>query len=383
MKSLFIVNSALVILLLVLSACSSLSYDPDLQGVNERQSNMEMVRVDAVETLIEGYMEEEKLLGLQISFTYNNYYYSAAFGYEDESKTQSMTRASILRTGSIAKTVTALNIMKLVDNNALSLDDSIEQWAPEIANSQNITIRHLLEHTSGINNSTFSFPFMSKVLTSPNRVWQYSEMFEVFNQRSPDFSPSSDFHYSNPNYVLLSYIAEQVSDKSMTQLVEEFAQRYNMSSTAYVGEMNTQVEIIDGYDRSYLPTIGPYTHEGNSMFWSSLEKGAGGMVSTADDLMQLGLSFTHSPFISPQSFRYMTTPGPYPAEGIPGAYYGLGLIQYQVGEDTYWGHAGVDIGFSSQFCFALDKASVFSVMTNVSELDLLPLIKQIKLLLGR
>jgi hypothetical protein len=59
----------------------------------------------------------------------------------------------------------------------------------------------------------------------------------------------------------------------------------------------------------------------------------------------------------------------------------LGLIQYQIGEEEYWGHAGVDIGFSSQFCYSLGKESVFSVMTNVSELDLLPLIEQIKLLL--
>jgi D-alanyl-D-alanine carboxypeptidase len=116
-----------------------------------------------------------------------------------------------VRIGSITKTITATVVLQLVEEGKLHLDDPLSKYQPEVPNGAHITIRQLLNMTSGI----FSYPddsaFWPATDANPNRVWNPKELLAMALKHPPYSPPGQGFHYSDTNYILLGLIIEQIT----------------------------------------------------------------------------------------------------------------------------------------------------------------------------
>jgi D-alanyl-D-alanine carboxypeptidase len=121
------------------------------------------------------------------------------------------------RIGSNTKTFTGTVILQLVDEGKLGLDDPVSKYQPEVPNGENITIRQLLDMTSGLFNYAEDEDFNQTLDTEPQKVWEPRELIEIGFQHPPDFSPGEGFHYSNTNTVLLGMIIEQLTGQPLEQ----------------------------------------------------------------------------------------------------------------------------------------------------------------------
>jgi D-alanyl-D-alanine carboxypeptidase len=125
---------------------------------------------------------------------------------------------NFMRIGSITKTFTATVIMQLVDQGKLRLDDTVGTYQTEVPNSKNITIRQLLNMTSGLFDYTDDLEFEKQAWgTDPFKVWAPQELLAIAYKHPPDFPPDEGWHYNNTNYILLGLLIEQRTHLSVEQ----------------------------------------------------------------------------------------------------------------------------------------------------------------------
>jgi D-alanyl-D-alanine carboxypeptidase len=172
-----------------------------------------------LQSMLDECVNRLKLPGIQAFVrTPDGQTWSGSSGTSDLRRKVPMQRDSVLRVGSVTKTFTSVLVLKLVEEGKLSLDDPLIKWFPGVPNAEAITIRQLLNHTSGIPE------FIPKVMMRsifPSTYWKPQEIVDIITREKPLFTPGSDWEYSNSNYFLLGLIAEELSGKSFTQLLHE------------------------------------------------------------------------------------------------------------------------------------------------------------------
>lgn len=124
--------------------------------------------------------------------------------------------------GSVTKTLTAQAILLLADDGKLKLDDTIEMHMPGLVpNGGNITLRQMLDMTSGIYNGTEDLTFNETLDAQPDKVWSPEEFIKLSLKHEPYFAPGAGFHYSNTNYDILGLVVEKVAGQPLETVFEE------------------------------------------------------------------------------------------------------------------------------------------------------------------
>ena len=113
---------------------------------------------------------------------------------------------------SVTKTFTSALILQMVEDGDVELDASVLEYLPGLRVDPKVTIRMLLDHTSGLRDYFFH-PAIDRILTDhPDRIWSEAESFKYVGK--PYFKPGRGWHYSNTNYLVLGMVAERVGGKS-------------------------------------------------------------------------------------------------------------------------------------------------------------------------
>ncbi|HEU4948596.1 MAG TPA: serine hydrolase domain-containing protein [Kribbella sp.] len=229
------------------------------------------------------------------------------------------------RVGSITKTFTATVVLQLVNEGRLRLDDTVETWLPGVVpDGHRITVRHLLNHTSGLYDYRLTLPLPPKpeFLENRWRTWTAAELAQRAVANPPTFeAPGSAFAYSNTNYILLGQIVEEVTGQSYSEEIERrVIGPLRLRDTEMPG---TSPWIRGPHPRGYMPielqrNVEPqlvdYTEMNPSVF------GAGGeMISSARDLNRFVVALLGGHLLPRQLLDEMRAPG------IEGGKYGLGL----------------------------------------------------------
>ena len=144
--------------------------------------------------------------------------WSGVSGTTDLARKNLMQPGDVLRVGSVTKTFTTVIVLKLVEEGRLGLDDLIAKWFPDFPNSQEITIRQLFNHTSGI---TEIIPKVLMRSILPGTYWKPDELVALIAGDGSNFTPRGTFEYSNTNYIMLGLIAEKITGKPFAQLLHE------------------------------------------------------------------------------------------------------------------------------------------------------------------
>jgi CubicO group peptidase (beta-lactamase class C family) len=276
--------------------------------------------------------------------------YSRSLGYSDVEGKRKADNGSIYRIGSISKTFTTVLVMKAVETNRLQLDQSIDVFFPKIKNADLITIRHLLQHRSGIPNFTDDLGYLTWNSTPKSEA----DMLALLEGSGSAFRPGAQAAYSNSNFVLLSYILERVYQQKYADLLQEHIVRpLGLKNTYYGGKINPSKNECFSYKK-----MGDWIVETETD--SSIPLGAGGIVSTPLDLIHFSDALFGGKLLSQERLQLMRTL----QDG-----FGLGLFQIPFYEKKGYGHTGGLEGFSSIFVhFPTDSLS-FALTSNGTNMN--------------
>ncbi|MBE8475462.1 serine hydrolase domain-containing protein [Streptomyces justiciae] len=227
------------------------------------------------------------------------------------------------RAGSITKTFVATVVLQLVDEGRLRLDDTVEKWLPGVVpDGHRITLRQLLNHTSGLYDyrRTLPMPPGQEFLANRWRTWTAAELVQRAVAEAPMFEPpGSDYSYSNTGYALLGQIIEEATGRAYGEEIERRIIRpLRLRGTSLPG---TSPRIDGPHPRGYVPIEGgdgtrlvEYTEMNPSVM------GAGGeIISTTKDLNRFVAALLDGRLLPDHLLTEMKTPG------IAGRNYGLGL----------------------------------------------------------
>ncbi len=278
-----------------------------------------------------------------------------------------MTTEMYLGMGSISKSVTSACILKLEEEGLLSIEDSIGTYLPAFPNVDNsITIKQLLNHTSGI----FDFLDHPSILDSMkedfSRVWQPEEILNDF-VNAPYFATGTGWHYSNTNYVLAGLIIEQVTGQAYHEVVRQKLLAPNGLDNLFLNPYETASGDIAHVWINY-PGVGKLDMDAFGLTPISIYSSAwaaGAFFSQPALAAKWMKSLLDGQVLSASSMSKMKEF--VPANDIE---YGLGLMKLSNGTQSFIGHQGYIIYSSLCFYDPITKLTIAIQSNDGSSADL-------------
>ena len=263
--------------------------------------------------------------------------FQGGFGFADLEKKIPVTPETKFRIGSVTKQFTAAAILRLADDGKLALTDTLEKFFPGFPRGGEITVHHLLTHTSGIHSFTSKPEFMARV----RKPIAPDELIAWFRDDQADFAPSAGFLYNNSAYFLAGEIVAKVAGQSFEAFLREtFFEPLAMKDTGILVNAAPPPGIARGYsvaDGKATPALDW------DMSWAG---GAGALYSTVGDLFRWNEALFGGKILKAESFKLMTTAIKLPP-GVDGMSYGYGLMVSPISRLPAIGHGGGLNGWSS------------------------------------
>ena len=188
------------------------------------------------------------------------------------------------RIGSLTKTFIGTLILQLVGEGKLGLDDPIQRWAPEVPNAQHITVRELLNMSSGLYNYSGDKRWARQAFAPTGQVlarqWAPAQLVRVAIAHKPYFPPGQGYHYSNTNTILLGMIIEQITGRPVQDVLRtRILQPLGLTHTVFPTTAAMPSPRLHGYAVEGGPLTEVNTTANMSWGWT-----AGNMISTLGDL---------------------------------------------------------------------------------------------------
>ncbi|MEU8109187.1 serine hydrolase domain-containing protein [Nonomuraea muscovyensis] len=259
------------------------------------------------------------------------------------------------RIGSATKAFTATVVLQLAAERELSLDDTVDRWLPGLVKGNGydggeITVRQLLNHTSGIFNYGNDKEFFA---TGQGEAW-FEHRYDTYTPEQlvkiglanpPYFEPGRGFGYSNTNYVLAAMIVEKATGRTYgEELTRRIFRPLGLTGTYLPGgEAKIRGSHPRHYSTLFSPDADPKIHDATEMN-QSFAWAAGGIVSTTGDLQRFFGALLGGRLLPPAQQREMFTMVK-TQNWIPGTTYGLGVFSQKLSCGvTVWGNAGATYG---------------------------------------
>jgi len=261
--------------------------------------------------------------------------WTAAKGLADVRAGTPMQTSHLWRIGSVTKTFTATAVLRLVDKGKLSLDDRLSKFRPDFPKADQITVRQLLQHSTGIFSWDEDDATRAAIFQHPDREWTMEGMIKLATAKPFYFEPGTRHHYSNTGYFLLLPIIEQAAGKRLAQVIrEEVTEPLGLRHTYMPDGPRYKEEVIRGYmteGGALKDTTGLRFAD---VFNYDLAHSAGGMVSTLDDLKVWVRALAAGRLLSDRMHKAQLQV--IPSDQVKGSGYGLGVTTF----DGWLGHSG-------------------------------------------
>ena len=290
----------------------------------------------------------------------------ASVGLANVEGEERMQPDAISDAGSVTKVFVGALFLQLQEEGILDLDDPVSEYLDWIPRGDLISLRRLLNHTSGLPEFINTPGYLNALIESfvTGVVWTPRQIIEHALNAPFDFDPGTRYGYSNTNYMILGLIAEQVTgDKVSNQFRQRFFEPLGMRNTYLAGEEAVsnraapyQWDAVNGV----LIDISSFNY---NWLWV-----AGGAVTTSEDMLIFAQALFRGEVLEEDSLTEMLTSDPSNTETVG---YGLGIGIYG-GELPTYGHAGNSFGGTAQFLYIPAADSGISFVTNTDDLDEIP-----------
>ncbi|MCP3817743.1 beta-lactamase family protein [Streptomyces sp. A3M-1-3] len=296
-------------------------------------------------------------------------------GVADRRTGRERQAADRYRVGSITKTFVATVLLQLQAEDRIDLDDTVEQWLPGLVrgnghDGRDITVRQLLNHTSGIYSYTNDPGFVQDVFGEgffKHRydTWTPKQLVGLAMTHKPDFQPGTSWNYSNTNYTVAGMVIEKVTGRPYGSEIERRVLRpLGLRATSVPG---TDARMPKPSGRAYSKlTDDPAAtkiHDVTELN-PSAAGAAGEMISNSSDLQRFYRALLRGKLLPKQELKEMTTTVAVSDE-LPGFRYGLGLMRQKLscGKEV-WGHGGGIHGSSSEALATRDASHTLAMNLN-------------------
>lgn len=267
--------------------------------------------------------------------------------------------------GSNTKLFTGVLLLKLAEHQLIGLDDSIYQYLPPLTNiDSSITIRQLLNHTSGIADVTGVPGYPDSILNNPNRIYTPAELLTWVG--TPLFAPGTGWSYCNTNYLLAGMIAENVTGLTYGQLLRD----------SLLTPLQLDSTFLDVYENVLYTIAHPWSSGVNNngvprVSLNSAAGAAGAMYSNASEMVQWYKALMNGQVLQPSSFQAMTT-------FVGSGNYGIGMSESVIFGRTVWMHVGtIWGGYNSAMLYDTASGIIICVLTNQLPAQALPVAVQL------
>ncbi len=292
-------------------------------------------------------------------------------GYSRAENKSLMTNDNLQYLQSISKTYMATAILKLYEMGKIQLDSPITRYLPKdycqfIKHPDQITVRMLLNHTSGIPEYSDDPVFISRVLQHPLKPFTTKEILQTVGDKNLMFPPGSKHHYSNTNYELLALIADALTGNHSLYISNQIFKPLGLKNTFYRND--------PGYLK-YPLLVNSYwdvLNTGRPVNITAMQKvnvesfiGDDGIVCTATDAIKFLKGLMEGKLLSPATLGQMET---WVNDDQGNPVYGLGLIHYAAGGLEAYGHSGGGIGSGCILMYIPEKKTYVFMATNIGTL---------------
>ena len=345
-------------------------------GAEDAKINAGYSKASAIQAVMEKYVKEG-LPGIAVAVhTEKEGFWAGAAGLSRVEDATPMRPEHMHYLQSVAKTFMATVILQLVERGKLGLDDPISRHLPAwaagfLSNPGDITVRMLLNHTSGVPEYVSQPAYVSRVILHPLEVPTIRDLLGYVKGIPPAFAPGSRYAYTNTNYEFLSLIADGITGDHTAYMKKNIFDRLGMTQTRYLKSPSD----LDG-----LPVVDSY--------WDVLEtglpanitpmqkanvasmKGDDGIVCAPLDAVKFIRGLMEGKLLAPASLEMMMTTVKN-AKGVP--VYGLGLSRLEAGGIVAWGHGGGGIGAGCLLLYIPAAKTSLFMATNLGVLVETPL----------
>ncbi|MGP3964072.1 serine hydrolase domain-containing protein [Nonomuraea sp. 3N208] len=267
------------------------------------------------------------------------------------------------RAGSITKSFTATVVLQLVGEGRLSLSDSVDHWLPGlVGDGSTITVKQLLQHTSGLPEYTTDMVDDAGVPKERYRTWSPRELAEKAGRLPREFPSGTRFQYSNTNYIVLGMLIEKVTGRPYgTEIEQRILQPLGLTRTWLPG---ASPEVKGPHAHGYVAVKknGELTRVDVTRFNPTIAGAAGEIISTTGDLNRFYRALLGGKLLRPAQLKEMKDPG-------PSGDYGLGLEMTHLPCGTAYGHTGATPGYSTASFISADGTRQITLSTTPSSGD--------------
>ncbi|MFE0427332.1 serine hydrolase domain-containing protein, partial [Streptomyces sp. NPDC058953] len=278
------------------------------------------------------------------------------------------------RVGSITKTFVATVVLQLEAEGRLDLDDTVERWLPGTVrgnghDGRHITLRQLLNHTSGIYSYTSDPGFQTKIfgegfLRHRYDTWTPGQLVGLAMRHQPYFAPGTGWQYSNTNYTLAGMIIERVTGREYEAEIEHRILRPLQLHATSVPRTSPRIPAPASRAYSTLSDDPAAMIHDVTALNPSLAGAAGGMISDSKDLQKFYRALLQGRLLPPEQQNALTTTVPIDPRQ-PRYRYGLGLQStgLNCGKEV-WGHGGGIHGSQSEAFVTRDASHSLALNFN-------------------
>lgn len=298
--------------------------------------------------------------------------FGLATGVSDRAANKPMTTADRLLQGSVGKTYVAAVAMQLINEGKLSLADKLEKyfgkepWFARLPNARDITIRNLMNHTSGLVRYELNERFLADLTKNPAKVWQpEEEIAYLFDSKAP-FEAGKGWDYSDTNYIVLGMIIERVTKSTYYEQVKKRVLKPLKLNDTVPSDSRRIPGLVQGYAGAQNPFGGSDAMLVNGEFVINpqFEWTGGGMASTSVDLARWAKLLYEGKAFAPSLLPEMLNG--VPARLGPEAKYGLGVIIRPTKLGLSYGHSGFFPGYLTEMVYFPARKFALAIQVNTS-----------------
>ncbi|GAB4038655.1 serine hydrolase [Spirosoma gilvum] len=288
-----------------------------------------------LDELMQAYLNVNEFNGSVLVSRQGKILLKKGYGFRDRKLNATNEPQTIFQIASITKTLTATLVLKLVELKKLTLQDKLSQFYPHYPHGDSISVQDLLAHTAGIYNYTQDREFMLQQASKPATE---AKMLALFQNKPLDFSPGTDWNYSNSGYSLLGYIIQKVTQMSYQQALSQYVLKpLEMTQSGFDFSQVNPHKRATGY---YAQTGKEYTQQA-PIVDSSVSFSAGSLYSTVEDLYRFHQGLQRHQIIGANLQEEAYRPIRHQ--------YGLGWMIDTVYGQRVVSHSGGIFGFRSNF----------------------------------
>jgi D-alanyl-D-alanine carboxypeptidase len=299
--------------------------------------------------------------------------FGVAVGFSDRETKTPMKPDSRMLAGSVGKTFAAATALQLIKEGKIGLDDKIEKylgserWFSRLPNAMDITVRQLMNHTSGLVRYEFKDQFTKDLTANPQKIWKPAELVSYLLDEKPPFEAGKGWDYSDTNYIVLGMIIEKVTGRKFyDEANRRLLKRLKLTGT--IPQDGPRLKgVVQGYAGPNNPFGGKDAMIQDSMFAINpqFEWTGGGYASTAEDLARWAKMLYEGKAFSPDLLPQVLEGVSAPMLGRE-TKYGLGVIIRKTSAGTSYGHSGFFPGYLTDMMYFPDQRVAVAVQVNTS-----------------